>query len=246
MLKTMSSTKLQIGSRVHTTSVLRSRAYVIHGIRTVSHFSLAMYRDATTVARYPRNLPSTVRQQDTARKEAREKRKTRKEEELLKKKEEIKRLKSLKMKDLRTRLERIGREGGKDLDQSSGACSYLSSVSCILRMSFLYTALQELDLDADWDPDAHDRQMATIYEGDGDMEFVDEDKPTWDDDIDIEDIVPPEESEHTSKKSKKKKKKKDLDAVQDGVDESEMDANVEPVQDEEWDGTEEMQERVVA
>ena len=41
----------------------------------------------------------------------------------------------------------------------------------------------------------------------------------------------------------KKKKKKESDAVQDGVEESEMDANVTPIQEEEWDGTEEMRKR---
>ena len=43
------------------------------------------------------------------------KRKARKEEELLKKREEVKRLKALKMKDLQSRLEKIGKEGGKSL-----------------------------------------------------------------------------------------------------------------------------------
>lgn len=85
---------------------------------------MCSHSDAATIARYPRNLLSTVRQQDNARKEAREKRKTRKEEELLKKKEEVKRLKGLKMKDLRMRLERIGREGGRNLEQSKGRCSW--------------------------------------------------------------------------------------------------------------------------
>lgn len=65
-------------------------------------------------------MPSLVRREDTSRKEAREKRKARKEEELLKKKEEVKRLKALKMKELHAKLERIGHEGGKKLDESQG------------------------------------------------------------------------------------------------------------------------------
>ena len=77
-------------------------------------------RGAAEIARHPRNLKSLVRRQDTTRKEAREKRKARKEEELLKKKEEVKRLKSLKMKEVRAKLERIGREGGKKLDETQG------------------------------------------------------------------------------------------------------------------------------
>lgn len=56
-----------------------------------------------------------MRRPDTVRKEAREKRKARKEEELLKKREEVKRLKALKMKDLQSRLEKIGKEGGKSI-----------------------------------------------------------------------------------------------------------------------------------
>ena len=55
-------------------------------------------------------------------------------------------------------------------------------------------ALQELDLEADWDPEAHDRQMRELYENDaaelGEDDVVYEEKPTWDDDIDITDIVP--------------------------------------------------------
>lgn len=65
-----------------------------------------------------------MRRQDTSRKEAREKRKARKEEEILKKKEEVKRLKALKMKELRVKLEQIGAEGGKKLDESAGMPIY--------------------------------------------------------------------------------------------------------------------------
>ncbi|KAH9833455.1 KRI1-like family C-terminal-domain-containing protein [Rhodofomes roseus] len=186
---------------------------------------------ADTIARYPRNIDSLVRRQDTSRKEARENRKARKEEELLKKREEVKRLKSLKMKDLQVRLEMISKEGGKALASD---------------------ALQELDLEGDWDPDAHDRQMAELYERDADDDALDDDdKPTWDD-IDITDIVPPEEESDeeasSSKKKKKKKKKKDEGGVDEGgVDIDEMDAAVErgPVDEEEWDGTEEMRKQVL-
>ena len=37
-----------------------------------------------------------------------------------KKKEEVKRLKALKMKEIRSKLERIGKEGGKQVDGDSG------------------------------------------------------------------------------------------------------------------------------
>ena len=42
----------------------------------------------------------------------------------MKKKEEVKRLKSLKMKDLRSKLARIGREGGKKLEETAGLYSF--------------------------------------------------------------------------------------------------------------------------
>lgn len=39
---------------------------------------------------------------------------------MLKKKEEVKRLKALKLKEIRSKLERIGKEGGKRLDDTEG------------------------------------------------------------------------------------------------------------------------------
>ncbi|EIW53933.1 Krr1-domain-containing protein [Trametes versicolor FP-101664 SS1] len=188
---------------------------------------------AAQITRYPRTLPELVRRQDTARKEAREKRKARKEEELLKKKEEVKRLKALKLKELRAKLERIGHEGGKVLAETE--------------------ALQELDLEGEWDPAKHDEQMAKIYADDevydDEDELVDE-KPQWDDDIDIGEIIVPEDDndgDGASKKKKKKKKKKkgEDDMDEGGVDIADMDADVEraPGDEEEWDGTEEMRKK---
>jgi len=106
-------------------------------------------------------------------------------------------------------------------------------------------ALQELDLEGDWDPDAHDRQMAGLY---GDDETVDDGKPQWDDEIDIGDIPisNDEEPVKTVKKKKKKKKGKEADSVDqgEGVDVDAMDADVERIEDnEEWDGTEEMRKK---
>jgi protein KRI1 len=91
--------------------------------------------------------------------------------------------------------------------------------------------LQNLDLEGDWDPEAHDKDMAGIYAEDD--QDVDAEKPRWDEEIDIGDIV-----------KKKKKKNKDKGYEEDGVDVSKMDADVEPAEDdEEWDGTEEMRKR---
>jgi hypothetical protein len=97
--------------------------------------------------------------------------------------------------------------------------------------------------------------MTDIY-GDGDD--MDGEKPTWDDDIDIADIAnidindmePLAGSSSSTKKDKKKKdkKKKKKDGAGDdgGVDLDNMDADAQPMQDdEEWDGTEEMRKRVL-
>ncbi|KIJ66021.1 hypothetical protein HYDPIDRAFT_110144 [Hydnomerulius pinastri MD-312] len=154
-----------------------------------------------------------------------------------KKREELTRLKTLKAKELRRKLEKVGVEGG------------LAGVG--------EEALTHLDLDADWDPSKHDAQMAELYGGgdigeDGDME-----KPTWDDDIDIDDIVPSAKAD--SKKQKKKEKKKakkghDSDNDDAAVDIDDMDADAdggwngddgEWDDDDEWKGTEEERKRKV-
>jgi protein KRI1 len=93
--------------------------------------------------------------------------------------------------------------------------------------------------------------MADMYGGEdadaADEEAVDDEKPTWNDDIDITDIVPAEGAGEPKKKKKKSKKKKDAgDADADGVDLAAMDADAPPEDEEEWDGTEEMRKRVLA
>ncbi|KIK82657.1 hypothetical protein PAXRUDRAFT_832162 [Paxillus rubicundulus Ve08.2h10] len=154
------------------------------------------------------------------------------------KKEELARLKALKGQELRRKLEMVSAEGGLGrIDEE---------------------ALAHLDLDADWDPSKHDIQMAKLYE-DYNIDIVDDDdieKPTWEDDINIDDIVPPVEvkSKAQLKKDKKKdKKRRDDRDDQDedlGVDADEMDADVdggwnERDNGEEWEGTEEERKRKV-
>ena len=78
-------------------------------------------------------------------------------------------------------------------------------------------------------------------------------KPSWNDDIDISDIAPTTStpaagpSTEPGKKKKKKRKHEDGDEAEKGVDPDEMDAEVErpPTfeDEEEWDGTEEMRKR---
>jgi protein KRI1 len=83
--------------------------------------------------------------------------------------------------------------------------------------------------------------MANLYQDGDDDENAE--KPTWDDDIDIGDILPSENVEDQKSKKKRKNKKKDEDAEEDGVDIDAMDADVVQPDDEEWDGTEEMRKR---
>ena len=212
---------------------------------------------AATIASFPRILPSVVRRQDTTRKDARERRKERKEEELRKRQEEVKRMKALKMREIRRKLDMIGREGGlKKIDNEED--------------ENVDNALKELDLEGDWDPEKHDRQMAGLFDpgagededawdegefNDDDVEFDQDGKPKWNDDIDIGDIALPDDdaavfdgnSKKSKKEKKKRKKKKDDDQDRDegAVDIDAMDADAEPRQedDEEWDGTEEMRKR---
>ncbi|KAG8689744.1 hypothetical protein FRC11_000885 [Ceratobasidium sp. 423] len=202
--------------------------------------------NAHIIASHPRNVTS-VRRTDTSRKEAREKKKERKAEKLLVKKEEVKRLKALKMREFKEKLEKIRMEGGLG-GNAKGKQKAIDEEDEGLEG---YGALGNLDLDGDWDPDQHDAQMKSLYAESGEYEDDDQ-KPTWDDDIDISDLVPKESepaSEAQTGKKKKKKRKHDEDGEDAGVDPDEMDADVEqpeqPENEEEWDGTEEMRKRVL-
>lgn len=121
-------------------------------------------------------------------------------------------------------------------------------------------ALEALDLDGDWDADAYDQQMAAVLaETDGVGADGNDKKPTWDNDIEIDDIVPPSQDDARSstakerKKAKKKERKKrmredEADAVDVDVDEMDADtsAHTGTKWDEvEWDGTEEMRKHVL-
>ncbi|KAG9312147.1 KRI1-like family-domain-containing protein [Chiua virens] len=149
------------------------------------------------------------------------------------KKEELARMKALKAKELRRKLEMVSSEGG------------LAGMGD--------EALSRLDLDADWDPAKHDAQMSELYGGDVDGD--DTEKPTWDDDIDINNIDPSTNTKSKAelKKQKKKAKKKNKDEDEDaGVDEDEMDADLDAgtgwddwADEEEWRGTEAERQRKV-
>ena len=200
---------------------------------------------AGTIPRFPRTIPSTVRRADTTRKEARERRRRRREEEVERRREEVRVLKALKMREVRRKLEMIGREAGLrgELDGEDGG--------------FVDEALRELDLEGDWSPEKHDRGMAGLFEREGEedgLAFDEDGKPVWEDDIGIEDIVghgdeagSSQKEEEKKRKKKKKKKKKEQGGEEGGaVDVDAMDADVELEFDEgEWDGTEEMRKKVL-
>jgi protein KRI1 len=214
---------------------------------------------AANIQSFPRAVESVRRrtEQSERRRAARERRQERKQVEKAQRREEVKRLKGLKTRELEAKLERIGKEGG--WTHSRGSSFLPTAYTPVVLLSVVRAALQALDLDGDWDPTAHDLQMAAmLVETDGAGGNGDDEKPTWDDDIDIDYIVPRSEKEarHTStslngkdrKKKKEKKKARDVDI--DGVDVEEMDADA--LQDDgnkwsevEWDGTEEMRKRVL-
>ncbi|KWU43653.1 Krr1-domain-containing protein, partial [Rhodotorula sp. JG-1b] len=125
---------------------------------------------AADLVTHSRTVGSTsVRKPTTAvsaRARAREAAKERKEAEKLQRKEELRRLKALKRKEVEERLEKLLEAAGKGTKN-----------------------LEEIDLDGEWDEKKHEEAMKKVYdeeyEGLEDEDF----KPTWDDDIDIADIV---------------------------------------------------------
>ncbi|GAA5832203.1 hypothetical protein JCM11251_004278 [Rhodosporidiobolus azoricus] len=126
---------------------------------------------AADLVTHARDSISSVRKPTTAvsaRARAREAAKQRKEEEKLQRKEEVRRLKALKRKEVEEKLLQLVEAGGaKGLEGLE----------------------EELDLEGDWDEKKHEEAMRKVYgeeyEGAEDDGF----KPTWDDDIDITDIV---------------------------------------------------------
>ncbi|GAA5980013.1 hypothetical protein JCM10908_001498 [Rhodotorula pacifica] len=102
----------------------------------------------------------------SARARAREAAKERKEAEKLQRKEELRRLKALKRKEVEERLKQVLEAAGKGTKN-----------------------LEEIDLEGEWDEEKHEEAMRKVYDEQYN-ELEDEDfKPTWDDDIDITDLV---------------------------------------------------------
>ena len=165
---------------------------------------------------------------------------------MARKREEVRRMKALKQREVKRKLERVRWEGGLGGEE-------------------VVRELEEVDFefDGEWDAERHDERMRGLFaeEGEGgedDGVMLDEDgKPVWEDDIDMGDIPMSEddafpvkskrelkkEKKKKEKKEKKKKKKKGEEGDEGGVDVDFMDADVEREEEEEWDGTEEMRKR---
>ncbi|KAL9936784.1 hypothetical protein V8E36_004019 [Tilletia maclaganii] len=151
-------------------------------------------------------LKDSVRREDDTRKKKREERRERKEKEKAERMAELERFRDLQREDIRDRVRRIIKEAGAEEEAQ----------------------FAHLDLDGDFDPDAHDKAMLAAFDSgyyahgghaegeDDDDDFGgddDEGKPTWDDDIDIDDILAAEgdyvaQQDGGDKKGKKKEKKK--------------------------------------
>ncbi|PVV03870.1 hypothetical protein BB560_001640 [Smittium megazygosporum] len=143
----------------------------------------------TELKSYSRNIEGSVRKEDSSRKRQRQEREERKKLEKQKKMEDLKRLKNLKLKEIMKKLDKIKEITGNDS-----------------------VGFDDIDIDGEYDPEAYDQQMESLF-GDNYYDEKDSKKPVWDDDIDITDIVPPEENEddklpdQSTKKSKKNKNK---------------------------------------
>merc|ERR1711939_533424 len=119
---------------------------------------------------HARDLTTSIRRVDDSRKKERESRAARKAEEKQQKMEELKRLKSLKKQEIMEKIDKIKEIAGEV-------------------EGFDYSAL---DLEGEYDPDKHKNVMSKVFN----EKYYDEaetdanGKPVWDDDIDIDDIVP--------------------------------------------------------
>jgi len=152
---------------------------------------------------HARSVEDSLRRKDERRKEARERKKLREQDGKVRKAEELKRLKNLKKKEILDKM--------KTIQEISGAKAL---------------GFEEVDLDAEFDPEEHDKKMALTF-GDGYYDEVDErGKPVFEDD-ELQEFLEaplpadPTESEEPAeqaeivqqeapkpKKDKKKKKKK--------------------------------------
>ncbi|KAH9815248.1 KRI1-like family-domain-containing protein [Melampsora americana] len=127
---------------------------------------------AQTIVTHARDMDHSVRRTDDARKTARAAAKARKREEKQQKMDELNRLKELKRTALMAKLDVIKKNAGaEDFN------------------------LDDFDLESDFDPDSHDRRMCNAFNNEFYGQEDPEGKPVWEDDIDIDDIIPPQDYE---------------------------------------------------
>lgn len=111
------------------------------------------------IVTYSRHVDGSMRREDNKRKEQRAARKMKKEEEKSKQQEELKRLKNLKKQEIQEKLKKIQDISGNDRVLDEG-----------------------IDLESDFDSDAHDRKMSKLFD---DNYYGDEldggKKPEWSD-----------------------------------------------------------------
>ncbi|SJX64818.1 related to KRI1-KRRI-Interacting protein 1 [Sporisorium reilianum f. sp. reilianum] len=166
---------------------------------TAYNFRFEQGPESLTIPTYSRTPKDSARREDNTRKRKREERVARKDEEKRLKMQELSRLKNLKRQEIVDKLKKLREVTGSSTVDLDG-----------------------LDLEGDFDPDAHDKAMQKAF---GDQYYEgedDDDKPSWDDDIDIDDIIAEHEAA-TASSSKKNKKAKQSHADDD--DRIEMDAD---------------------
>ncbi|WFD03866.1 Kinetochore protein Spc24 [Malassezia obtusa] len=140
---------------------------------------------------FPRQATDSVRRSDDRRKIARQERAERKKQEKEEKKRKLDQIKSQKRKSIAEKLKQLRDVAGGDNQMDGGA-------------------FEGLDLEADFDPDEHDRLMQSQF-GDDYYQVEDRDKPRWDEDDELQGIL--EENEDGSKKKRKSKKHDDNDTM---------------------------------
>jgi protein KRI1 len=122
---------------------------------------------------HARNIQGSIRKEDDSRKQKRKRKEERVKSRLEEKKEELRRLKNVKKAEIVERLKLIQ-------DISGLFCLYYRSlliVECLKLIQDIAGAPvldgDKINLDQEFDPDAHDKQMAALY---GDEYYEDEDE----------------------------------------------------------------------
>ncbi|KAI9505214.1 KRI1-like family C-terminal-domain-containing protein [Coemansia spiralis] len=141
---------------------------------------------AGQIKSHPREIEGSLRRKDDRRKLARERAKERKEEKKKQKAEELKRIKNQKKRDILEKLKEIqGITGNKSI------------------------GFDALDLDGDFNPAQFDAQMDKLFNSGADT-HDDSVKPTWDDDIDVDDLISDSEASYNKRKPEKSAKSIDI------------------------------------